>query len=704
VGATNRLAGETSPYLRQHAGNPVDWYPWGDDAFTAARERDVPVFLSIGYSACHWCHVMAHESFEDDDVAGLLNARFVPVKVDREERPDVDAVYMAAVLAQNGHGGWPMSVFLTPDGRPFFAGTYFPRRDRAGLPGFPRLLEAVSEAWAERRPEVERQADALTEAADRQAGAGLGEVPESSPVLLLPDPALRQRPPWRAWLEAAVSELSDRFDESWGGFGPAPKFPQPGLIELCLRHHRSTGEPRSLEMAEHTLRSMAAGGIHDQLGGGFCRYSTDETWTVPHFEKMLYDQAGLLRAYLHAWLVTANPQWLQVVEDIVEYVRRDLRQGEGGLFSAEDADSEGEEGRFYLWSRPELDAVLGDEAPAAAHHFAMDGGPNFEGRSILRLALDTPLVRSGEVDRWRRALFEGRARRVRPGLDDKVLTEWNAMFCSALAEAASASGRRDWARTAESVAQFLLDNLRDDKGRWLRSWQGGRARHLGYAADYAWLVDCFTRLAELTGHQHWLGHARDAADGLLALFHPDEGPLRTTGEDAPALIVRPVESLDDATPSATAVAGGALLRLGALCAEDHLSEAGTGLLHSLDPLVERHPLAGAWAVAATELVSEGIVEVVVAGDRPDLVQAVRARFEPTVVLAWGEPGRSALWEGRVDGLAYVCRERVCAAPADSVQQLEDRLEEAANRPAAANRPTPLRGGPAATGPTKAGHP
>ncbi len=700
MGETNRLAGETSPYLRQHAENPVDWFAWGDEAFAVARDRDVPVFLSVGYSACHWCHVMAHESFEDDEVAAVLNAGFVPVKVDREERPDVDAVYMAAVLAQNGQGGWPMSVFLTPDGRPFFAGTYFPRRDRVGLPGFRHLLESVSEAWAERRAEVERQADDLAAAAARQAGAGLAQAPANSSHRLSPVAvaAAVARPPWRDWLEAALSEMSDRFDQSWGGFGPAPKFPQPGLIELCLRHHRSTGQSQSLHMARHTLRAMAAGGIHDQLGGGFCRYATDRRWTVPHFEKMLYDQAGLLRAYVHAWTVTADPQWLQVAQDVVAYVLRDLRHPAGGLFSAEDADSEGEEGRFYVWSLGEFEAVLGAEAPAAALHFGLAAGPNFEGRNILRLALDTPLVRGTEVQRWRDALFQARSHRVRPQLDDKVLTEWNAMFCSALAEAAAATGRREWKRAAESVGRFLLDNLRDDRGRWLRSWQGGRARHLGYAADYAWLVDCFTRLAELSGRRQWLDQARLAADGLLALFHPDEGPLRTTGEDAPALIVRPTEVLDDATPSATAVAGAALLRLGSLCAEDRFRQAGTGLLHSLDAVVERLPLAGAWALAATELVSEGIVEVVVAGDRPDLLQAVRARYEPTVVLAWGERDQSGLWEGRVDGLAYVCRDRVCASPADSVDALEDRLDAATGPAMAAGRRAADSAGPTTASP------
>lgn len=660
--AVNRLAQETSPYLRQHADNPVDWYPWGDEAFETARRRDVPVFLSVGYSACHWCHVMAHESFEDDAVAAVLNAGFVPVKVDREERPDVDAVYMAATLAMSGHGGWPMSVFLTPDARPFFAGTYFPPGDRHGLPGFTRLLGAITEAWTERRQEVERQADALAAAAAEQACPDFGPAPAPAADVL----------------ERSVDQLAARFDRHWGGFGPAPKFPQPALVELCLRRHRTGDEgddaPGALAMAEQTLSAMAGGGIHDQLGGGFCRYATDETWTVPHFEKMLYDQAGLTRAYLHAWQVTDDPQWLQVVADTVTYVLRDLAASDGGLCSAEDADSEGEEGRFYLWTPEELSGVLGPGTAAAARYYGVDSGPNFEGRSILRLQPGASVLRTAEIDRWRQTLYDARAARVRPGRDDKVLTEWNAMFCSALAEAAAAAEQPAWAEAARELAGFLLAHLRDGSGRWLRSWQGGRAQHLAYAADYAWLVDCFTRIAELTGEARWLAHATDTADELLRLFRPDRGPLRTTGDDAEALIVRPAEVLDDATPSATAVAGTALLRLGALCGADRLSEAGADLLDTLRPVIDRQPLAAAVGVAGSELLRRGVTEVVIPGTRPDLVSLVRRRYEPDAVLAWGERTDGPVWEGRADGMAYVCTNRVCAAPAAGTDELAQRLD------------------------------
>jgi uncharacterized protein YyaL (SSP411 family) len=666
VAPRNRLADETSPYLRQHAENPVDWYPWGDEAFAEARRRDVPVLLSVGYSACHWCHVMAHESFEDETLAADLNARFVPVKVDREERPDVDAVYMEAVQATSGRGGWPMTVFLTPDGRPFFAGTYFPPSDRHGMPGFGRLLAAVDEAWHGRRAEVEQQADALADAIGRRV-----QLPDA----LLHSEGDRVADALPELLDRAVAELAARFDPSWGGFGPAPKFPQPALVELCLRHHRLTGDDASWAMAERTLLAMAAGGMYDHVGGGFCRYSTDATWTVPHFEKMLYDQAGLVRLYVHAWLASGREEFLQVVEETVGYVLRDLRAAAGGLCSAEDADSEGEEGLFYLWSPEELEAVLGPEQAAlAGQWFGVDDGPNFEGQSILRRPVGGPLVRPPEIEHARARLFEARCRRVRPGLDDKVLTEWNAMFCSALAEAAAATGRAEWGRAAVEVAEFLLDNLRDDDGRWLRSWQGGRARHVAYAADHAWLVDCFTRLAELTGDATWLERATAVARTLLERFGDGDGPLHTTAVDAEALVVRPVELLDGATPSATSVAGTALLRLAALRGDQELHEAGARLLGVLGALSAEHPLAAAGALAGLELLEQGATEVVVTGDRPDLLAAVRRRYEPTAVVAWGEGGASPLWDGRSDNLGYVCRHGVCAAPATTVEELVNRLD------------------------------
>ncbi len=478
----NHLGGETSPYLRQHADNPVDWYPWGDEAFEQARVRDRPIFLSIGYSACHWCHVMAHESFEDPAVADLLGASFVSIKVDREERPDVDAVYMEAVQALTGSGGWPMSVFLLPDRRPFFGGTYFPPDDRRGMPSFTTVLTALTDVWDNRRSEAEDQATELTASIASRSVMPASAVPSRFVGSERPD-----------LLGPALEELAKRFDADWGGFGGAPKFPQPTLIDVALRGADQTGSDetatRARAMATTTLDGMAAGGIHDHLGGGFARYATDVEWLVPHFEKMLYDQAGLLRAYLHGWQATRRPDYLSVMEGIVEYVGRDLTGPTGGVRSAEDADSEGVEGRFYVWDPAGIAAAVDAGvdprdgfaadvvAEAVGDWFGVTPEGNFEGSSILRRPVGAPLRGPDEVEAGRGLLFEARAGRVRPGLDDKVLTEWNAMYASALAEAAAATGNPHWAEAAVAIGEFLVGNLAGVDGRWLRSWRpdGGRA-------------------------------------------------------------------------------------------------------------------------------------------------------------------------------------------------------------------------------------
>ncbi len=679
----NRLSGEASPYLRQHAENPVDWYPWGDDAFDLARQRDRPVFLSIGYSACHWCHVMAHESFDDPQVATVLNQAFVSIKVDREERPDVDAVYMEAVQALNGSGGWPMSVFLTPDGRPFYGGTYFPPGDRQGLPSFTKVLAALTDAWDHRRPEVEHQADELAKAVTARSTIAR---PSVGPAVSGPE-----GPP-RA-LAAAAHELEDRLDPVWGGFGAAPKFPQPALVDLVLRQAATAPDPEERTMATRvatlTLDGMAAGGIHDHLGGGFSRYSTDERWLVPHFEKMLYDQAGLLRAYLHGWQVTAKDDYRRVVQRIVDYVRRDLSLLDGGICSAEDADSEGEEGRFYVWTTAEVDEAVaaGSEGPdhdrvvtAVSEFFGMTAGPNFEGRSILFRPVGAALDGPSAVETGRRLLFESRTHRPRPGLDDKVLTEWNAMYASSLAEAAAALGRDDWGAEAVAIGDFLLDRLRRPDGRWLRSWQattGGR--HLAYAGDYAWLVDCFTRLGELTGSARWTEAAADVADDLVTLFHDESGGgFFTTGHDAETLLVRPKEVLDGAVPSANGAAAVALARLAALTGSDRYAELAAEVVDLVRPVLERHPTAVAHTVVAADLLGSGVTEVVVPGDHPDLIAAVRATWRPSAVLAWGEPTSSPLWADREPGFGYVCRRGQCELPAADANTLSHQLAAAAS--------------------------
>ncbi len=653
----NRLADETSPYLRQHADNPVDWYPWGEEAFTRARELDRPVLLSVGYAACHWCHVMAHESFEDPGAAAVVNELFVAIKVDREERPDVDAVYMQAIQALAGHGGWPMTVFLTPDGHPFFGGTYYPPERRAGLPSFVQVCRAVHEAWTERRQGVIDQAAELTGLLARTSAIeARGEAPDLGVV------------------DAAVAELTQRFDPAWGGFGEAPKFPQPDLVELVLRAHVRTGDPDQLTTVATTLDAMASGGIYDHLGGGFHRYAVDAEWLVPHFEKMLYDQAGLARLYLHAHQVTGEPRWLQVASETIDYVRRDLAHPGGGFFSAEDADSEGEEGRFYLWDQDDVAGCCGDDAEEALAWWGLTPDGNFEGRTILNRPVRGDLVRPPEIERCRRVLLEARGQRVRPGLDDKVLCEWNAMFLATLAEAAAATGREDWRADAVRSGEFLLAELRDDRGRWLRSWQDGRARHPAFAADHAALLGAFLALAQATGQARWITEARAVADALLDRFgDPDRGGVFTTAHDGPALVTRAKDLVDNVIPSANGAAAVGLLRLGALTGDDHYHEAAQGILRLVAEPMRHHPTAFAHTLAAVELAAGGPVEVAVVGDRPDLVVAVQERFLPGVVLAWGEPYPSPLFEGRDEGLAYVCRGRACQAPTGEVGELTAQL-------------------------------
>jgi uncharacterized protein len=657
----NRLADETSPYLQQHKDNPVDWYPWGQEAFAKAEAEDKPILLSVGYAACHWCQVMAHESFEDEETARVMNELFVNVKVDREERPDVDAVYMEAVQTMTGHGGWPMTAFLTPDGQPFFGGTYFPPTARGGMPGFVDLCRAVDDAWRTRRTELLEQAGKLTDAIRRTASlAGGGDRPG------------------RAVLDRAADELRAAFDGEWGGFGRAPKFPQSMALDLLLRVHDRTGDEAVLDVVTVSLDAMASGGMYDHLGGGFHRYSVDAFWMVPHFEKMLYDQALLARVLLHVWQVTGQARYRQVLDETVGYVLRDLHQPGGGLASAEDADSEGEEGRFYVWRPDEIRAVLANDpeaAEAAIEWYGVTPAGNFEGANILHRPVRGDLLRPPPVERARAALFAAREGRVRPGLDDKVLTEWNALFLATLAEAAAATGDGGWRDAAVEIGEFLLASLRREDGRWLRSWQAeGGARHLAYAADHAALVDAFARLAELTGDARWVGEARATADALLELFEdPSGGGLFTTGHDAEALVARQKDLFDNATPSANSAGALALARLAALTGEARYAEAADRMTRLVGEPAGSHPTAFAHLLAALDVLLGPAAEVAVVGDRPDLVAAVHRRFLPRAALAWGEPYPSPLWEGRTEGRAYVCEGFTCQAPVDSVEALEAQL-------------------------------
>ncbi|HZN15217.1 MAG TPA: thioredoxin domain-containing protein [Acidimicrobiales bacterium] len=652
----NALAEETSPYLRQHKDNPVDWHTWGEVAFAKAAAEDKPILLSVGYSACHWCHVMAHESFEDVATAGVMNELFVNVKVDREERPDVDAVYMEAVQAMTGRGGWPMTVFLTPDGRPFFGGTYYPPERRHGMPSFTDVLLAIRDAWADRRDAVVEQASELAAAIESRTQLA---APSGEPHLGV------------ELLEGAYGVLRAQHDDEWGGFGGAPKFPQPSMLDLLLRAHVHNGAAETLGMVTTSLDAMASGGIYDHLGGGFARYSVDGQWLVPHFEKMLYDQAGLTRLYLRAWQVTGEPRFRQVVDETIAYVLRDLRDPRGGLYSAEDADSEGEEGRFYVWSLADVERVGG---AAAVDWYGVTDGGNFEGANILNRSVRGDLLRPEDVEAARQRLFAARTERVRPGLDDKVLTEWNAMFLSTLAEAAGATQTGEWRDAATEIGEFLLRELRDSSGRWLRSWQDGRAKQPAFAADFAWLVDAFTRLGELTGEAKWIAEARATADALLDLFWDDaRGGLFTTGRDGERLIVRSKDLFDGATPSANSVAAVALVRLGALTGAARYTEAARGILTLLYEPMAHHPTAFTHALAAVDLLVSGIDEIAVIGSRPDLVAEVQRAYRPNAVLAFGEPYDSPLWQDRTDGMAYVCRHYACKLPAATVEELREQL-------------------------------
>jgi uncharacterized protein len=703
VDVVNRLADETSPYLRQHAHNPVDWYPWGDEAFAAARRNEKPVLLSVGYSACHWCHVMAHESFEDREIAALMNDLFVNIKVDREERPDVDEIYMEAVQALTGQGGWPMTVFLTPDGRPFFGGTYFPKTRRGGMIAFPELCRRIDELWRTRRSDVDTQAGQLTAALGRSALVEPGDGTPGADAV-----------------EAAVKALRQQHDDARGGFGGPPKFPQAMSLDLLVRSlaRQPSPDPDIRGVVETSLDAMASGGIYDHLGGGFARYSVDAVWLVPHFEKMLYDQALLTRVYLHAWQVTGHERYRQVLDETVAYVLRDLRHPEGPFFSAEDADSEGEEGRFYVWNADQIVAALDGHGGLADEVMAFYGvtpGGNFEGRTILnrihaRGQGGVELSRPAGIEAARARLFAAREQRVRPGLDDKVLSEWNGLMLAALAEAAAATGRRDWLDAAVGTGEFLLRSLRRDDGRWLRSWQAdGGPRHpeaeraseagaraarsdaaragstgarsgagrrpiLAYAADHAALVDAFVRLSEATGEARWIDAARSTADALLDLFWDDErGGLFTTGSDAERLVARNKDLMDNATPSANSLAAVALLRLAALTGEERYRDRAEQILRLAGSLATQHPTAFGHLLTAVDLAAHGIDEVVVAGERRDLVDVVQRRFLPGAVLAWGERYPSPLWEGRDDGRAYVCRNYACQLPAEDPEALAVQL-------------------------------
>jgi uncharacterized protein YyaL (SSP411 family) len=649
----NRLSAETSPYLLQHSENPVDWYPWGEEALARARAEEKPLIVSIGYSACHWCHVMERESFEDPDIAALMNRHFVCVKVDREERPDVDAIYMAAVQALTGHGGWPLNAFLTPEGVPFYAGTYYPPEPRHGMPSWPQVLSGVAEAWREQRDMIDRQSASIL---PRLRGAAALQPPEEEL-----DPAA---------LDAAVATLRRGYDWAHGGFSrAAPKFPAASVIEFLLRRG-------DREMALHTLRAMGSGGMCDQVGGGFARYSVDAYWVVPHFEKMLYDNALLARAYLHGFQVSGEPFFRRVCEDTLGFMLRELQQEEGGFASALDADSEGVEGKFYVWTLDEVRAALGDLADAAIEHFGMTDAGNFEGANIPVRATPDPEA----LPEIRRKLYGAREQRVHPGLDDKRLTSWNALAISALADAGAVLGQPAFLDAAVRCAEFVLRDLRDADGRLLRTYNRGRAKIGAYLEDHAFLLEALLTLYEATFDPRWFHEAQALADTLLERFwDAEQGGFFSTAVDGEPLVARRKELDDAPIPAGGSSAAYGLLRLAALTGEARYEDAAVGQLRLLQTIAPQHAAGFGHLLQALDFHLARVREVALVGeDRGPLEAVVRERFRPHVVLAGGEGGEVPLLEGRtpVEGraAAYVCERFACQRPVTEPDELAALLE------------------------------
>jgi uncharacterized protein YyaL (SSP411 family) len=662
----NRLRDSTSPYLLQHADNPVDWWPWCDQAFEEAARRDVPVMLSVGYAACHWCHVMAHESFEDAETAALLNQHVVAVKVDREERPDVDDVYMTATQAMTGQGGWPMTVFMTPQKEPFFCGTYFPRDY------FRQLVLNVSRAWRDQREGVEGQAKQVAAALAQNALATASALREGSGA------------EFGEIADAAVAALEDAYDGERGGFGGAPKFPPSMVLEFLLRYHQRTGAPPALAMAEGTCEAMARGGMYDQLAGGFARYSVDADWVVPHFEKMLYDNALLARVYLNLWRATGSELARRVAEQTCSWMRSELLTQEGGFAASLDADSEGEEGRFYVWRPAELTAVLGPEdGEFAARVFGVTRTGTFEdGASVLQLRADPPDAE--RLARVRRALRTAREGRVRPGRDDKVVAAWNGLAISALAECGVLLGRPDLAAAARDAA-ILLADVHLAGGRLIRTSRHGSAGDTpGILEDYACVAEGFTVLSGLTGEGRWAALAGQLLDVALAEFGDGAGGFYDTAADGEPLIFRPADPADNATPSGAFAVSGALLRYSALTGSARHREAAIDGLGVLPAIATRYPRAAGAGLAVAEAVMAGPVEIAVVGPAADertgeLNRTALHAAPPGAVIAYGDgtDAQLPLLEGRglVDGApaAYVCRQFTCRAPVTTPQQLRDAL-------------------------------
>lgn len=673
---SNRLASETSPYLLQHQHNPVDWYAWGDEAIARSRAEDKPIFLSVGYSACHWCHVMERESFENEDIAAIMNRHFINVKVDREERPDVDAIYMNAVQAMTGHGGWPMSVFLTPDLQPFYGGTYYPPRDARGMPGFPRVLESVARAWADRRSEIIESAGQMTEQL-----RSIGSIPSSDGDL---DFSL---------LDRAYQRLARSFDPRNGGFGDAPKFPHPMDLKVLLRHYVRTGDEHALHMVKVTLDKMARGGIYDHLGGGFARYSTDDRWLVPHFEKMLYDNALLASVYHEAFQVTNDPEFNSVVNETLSYILRRMTGPEGGFYSTEDADSEGVEGKYYVWTLEEIRSVLGaDRCESFAAYFGVREGGNWEGHSILNRSAGTH--GAVPVAEEQLALLEDSAKllkvrdqRIAPAKDTKVLTSWNGLMIAAMADASRGDGITTFLEGARNAASFFLDRMRQPDGRLWHCYKDGNAKINGFLDDYACLIDGLTRLFEATGEGRWILGAIELAELMIAEFSdPESGGFFFTGKHHEALIARQKDVYDNATPSGNGMAATALLRLASLTGRDDFESTGRATLQAARTVLEKMPTAAGQSLIALDFLLSQRQEIAIfAGqDKHEFQEALKlvgVKFQPHGVVAPRPSGMREplldLFKDRqaIDGrmTTYICTYHTCEAPIVGIEPLREAL-------------------------------
>ncbi len=670
---TNRLINETSPYLLQHAHNPVDWYPWGEEAFEAARKADRPVLVSIGYSACHWCHVMEHESFEDEKIAAIMNEHFINIKVDMEERPDVDQIYMNFVQLTTGRGGWPMNVFLTPDKRPFYGGTYFPPVSRYNMPSWPQILMSISDAYSNKRDELEHSANEIVGELRRLTISEISTGDLSTGLL-----------------DSAFTSYTRTFDAVNGGFGGAPKFPPAMSLEFLLRYHDRTGNDLALQMIRQTCDKMARGGIYDQIGGGFHRYTVDGIWLVPHFEKMLYDNAQLARLYLHVFQVTGDDLYRRVAVETLEYVEREMLDDSGGFYSSQDADSEGVEGKFFVWTPDEVAEVLGEENAAIFNaYFDVTTRGNFEEKNILNIkrpaadvatALGISEAELAEViDRGRRKLYESRETRVKPHRDEKVLTAWNGLMLAAFADAAGVLGNDHLMEVAKRNADFLIGSLQRD-GRLLRTWKERSAKLNGYIEDYANLADGLLRLFEVSGEMKYFAEARRLVDKMISDFWDEEnGGFYFTSNDHEELIVRNKDFFDNATPSGNSVGADVLLRLARISGDDRYERFAVTILKLAASRISQYPQGFGRALSAMEFYLSDKKEIVVIGPRGnELEREVLSRYLPRAVTVLTEDPVNGdieltLLEGRgtVDSkpAAYVCENYVCAQPVTSVSEL-----------------------------------